>query len=313
MNSKMIKHKFLVSLGLISAPLLSLTVLSSTGCNNKNSTTDDNYLIPEKSFYEKSNYYDSLEGLNGNKLYSELIKIQHNHLSGIKSYRYLKTIYKDAFKDLYYEKDGSLLDIYSENPIGKDPYNYSFNDSGSSAKSEGLGFNREHLVPQSWFKKEKLARQDAHHVWPTDILVSNKRDNYPFGKVTNAIFTSKNGTKIDSYLAEPIDEFKGDIARAHLYFAITHASRYKMHSKGNDVFKFLDNKPLVNKYFDTYTKWAKKDQINLFDIVRNNEIAKHQNGLRNPFSDYPELIDLIINPGNKVFVNKGILKSNIAV
>ncbi len=110
MNSKMIKHKFLVSLGLISTPVLSLTVLSSTGCNNKNSTTDDNYLIPEKSFYEKSNYYDSLEGLNGNKLYSELIKIQHNHLSGIKSYRYLKTIYKDAFKDLYYEKDGSLLD-----------------------------------------------------------------------------------------------------------------------------------------------------------------------------------------------------------
>lgn len=54
MNSKMIKHKFLVSLGLISAPVLSLTVLSSTGCNNKNSTTDDNYLIPEKSFYYKS-------------------------------------------------------------------------------------------------------------------------------------------------------------------------------------------------------------------------------------------------------------------
>ncbi len=78
-------------------------------------------------------------------------------------------------------------------------------------------------MPQSWFKKEKLARQDAHHVWPTDILVNNKRDNYPFGKVTNAIFTSKNGTKIDNYLAEPIDEFKGDIARAHLYFAITHA------------------------------------------------------------------------------------------
>nr|WP_307927421.1 hypothetical protein [Mycoplasmopsis bovis] len=34
------------------------------------------------------------------------------------------------------------------------------------------------------------------------------------------------------------------------------------------------------------------------------KLLSYQNGLRNPFSDYPELIDLIINPGNKVFVNK---------
>ncbi|SBO45424.1 hypothetical protein MBOVJF4428_00458 [Mycoplasmopsis agalactiae] len=105
-NNKIIKHKFLASLGLISAPILSLTVLSSTGCNNKNSTTDNNYLIPEKSFYEKSNYYDSLEGLNGNKLYSELVKIQHKHLSGIKSYKYLKLFIRMLLKTFIMKKMG---------------------------------------------------------------------------------------------------------------------------------------------------------------------------------------------------------------
>lgn len=74
-NNKIIKYKFLVFLGLISMFILLFIVLLFIGCNNKNSIIDNNYLILEKFFYEKSNYYDSLEGLNGNKLYSELVKI----------------------------------------------------------------------------------------------------------------------------------------------------------------------------------------------------------------------------------------------
>ncbi|MCE6061479.1 endonuclease [Mycoplasmopsis agalactiae] len=314
MNNKLAKHKFLNSIGTLSISVFPLTVLSATGCNNKNEAKESNeYMLPEKAFYVQNDYYKALEGLNGVELYKALIASQHKYISGIKPYSYLKNIYKDAFKDLYYENDKSLLDIYSENPKDKDPYNYAFGNFGSSAKTEGMGFNREHLVPQSWFKKEKLARQDAHHVWPTDIFVNNKRDNYPFGTVTDSKFTSKNGTKINNSFAEPINEFKGDIARAYLYFALTHASRVGLHNQGREVFAFTNDKPLVNKYFETYVKWAKDDKISLFDIVRNNEIAKHQGGLRNPFSDYPELIDLLINPGKKVFVNKGILKTDIEI
>ncbi|EIN15001.1 Ribonuclease [Mycoplasmopsis agalactiae 14628] len=314
MNNKLTRHKFLYSIGTLSFSFFLLTVLSAAGCNSKNKAIElDKYKLPEKSFYVQNDYYKALEGLNGVELYKALIANQHKYISGIKPYNYLKNIYKDAFKDLYFENDKSLLDIYSENPKGKDPYNYAFGNFGSSAESEGMGFNREHLVPQSWFKNEKLAKQDAHHVWPTDILVNSKRGDYPFGTVNKSQFTSKNGTKVNSSFAEPINEFKGDIARAYLYFALTHASRIGLHSQGREVFAFSNDRPLVNKYFEAYTKWAKDDKISLFDVVRNNEIAKHQGGLRNPFSDYPELIDLLINPGKKVFINKGILKTDIAI
>jgi len=72
---------------------------------------------------------------------------------------------------------------------------------------------------------------DPYHIWPTDGKVNGMRSNYPHGVVGNATYTSLNGSKLGSNLNsgysagysgtvfEPIDEFKGDIARAYFYFA----------------------------------------------------------------------------------------------
>ncbi|MBZ4218422.1 endonuclease [Mycoplasma tauri] len=277
--------------------------------------TNDKIKLPKGAYYSNegndNKYYQALEGLSGIELYNKLHQIQRANSENIPDYNSLMNTYKDAFKDLYYEKDNSVLDIYSENPSGKDPYTYrSFSRFGSSARNEGQGFNREHIVVQSWFSKSSPMRNDAHHVWPTDIKVNNLRDRLIHSNVPKPSKTSQNGTKIDSNHAEVIDEFKGDVARAYFYFAATYiGTRNWLKKEGAQAFDFSEG-ALKNQYFKVFKQWSDKDKIDAFDIVRNNEIAKHQ-VVRNPFSDYPELIDLILDPQGKVFKNRGVLKINL--
>jgi hypothetical protein len=55
--------------------------------------------------------------------------------------------------DKFYENDGSVLDMYSENPAGVDPYNYSITATQrcGNYSNEGDCYNREHIIPQSVF------------------------------------------------------------------------------------------------------------------------------------------------------------------
>jgi hypothetical protein len=51
-----------------------------------------------------------------------------------------------------YENDNTVLDIYSENPNGTDPYSYNYPSTQcGSYNGEGDCYNREHIVPQSLF------------------------------------------------------------------------------------------------------------------------------------------------------------------
>ncbi|MCT4469690.1 endonuclease [Mycoplasma sp. HS2188] len=285
-----------------------------------------------KFVYEKNNYYSSLNGLRGKELFEELSKIQAEKVAIKNSreiinqgpnkhdYQYaeLYNIYKTAFADNFFEKDQSIIDIYSENPNGKDPYVYSFNNyegrdknnkSGkkiNNTKGEGSVFNREHTVPQSWFNKEPNIRTDAHFVFPSDKKVNADRGNGIYYTVDNGAKISLNGTKTTANYTEPIDAFKGDLARATLYFVLTYPLSWEDGKGSADLFK--NTFPYLNKkYLDTYIDWSKKDGIDGFDIQRNNEIAKYYGGLRNPFSDYPNLASLIFGTGDDVFVDKGIL------
>ncbi|MEA4134538.1 endonuclease [Mycoplasma sp. 2704] len=259
-----------------------------------------------------NNYYAQADGKMGDELYDALLTIQNSHFGGVRSYGALGTFYDqyNAFKDKYFEKDNTLLDIYSENPNGRDPYTFHDFQWGkrSSARDEGEGTNKEHLIPQSWFNKESPMVSDAHHVWPTDIKVNANRGNFPHDNVNDTAKTSRNGGKlgrnsIGETTFEPIDAFKGDIARAYLYFTVTYRNR-NLNQKSNSIFS--NTKPYIkDHYYQTYKNWVSTDSISQFDIDRNNETARYQGGLRNPFIDYPDLIDSL--EGRKPFVNRGIL------
>src|SRR5690606_10833762 len=150
-------------------------------------------------------------------------------------YNSLWTLFTNpAFRDNYYENNGTLLDMYSENPTGTDSYEYSgTSDQCGNYNSEGDCYNREHLVPQSYFEDYQVnpMKNDPFHVVPSDGWVNGQRNNLPFGRVASPTYTSSNGSKkgnninsgysagYSSVVFEPIDEFKGDIARSLFYFA----------------------------------------------------------------------------------------------
>ncbi|VEU76888.1 endonuclease [Mycoplasmopsis columbina] len=288
-----------------------------TSPTNGNTNYQSGSIALDKYLYDASNnYYASLVGKRGEELFKALQRLQAGKTNQIRSYNDLYKVYKIAFIDKELENDGTILDIYSENPNGKDPYNFLPNEyEGTGGHNTGMRlkdgeaetFNREHIVPQSWFNKANPTRNDPHFIWPTDKIVNNRRGNLPHFTVSNPEWTSLNGTKVGGGNAEPIDFFKGDVARAYFYFQATHHNA--LSKGGSQVFESAF--PYFNqRYLNEYMKWAHQDSVDLIEIHRNNAIAQQYDkfdGLRNPFIDYPDLVDLIWGSGDKVFENRGIL------
>ena len=224
-------------------------------------------------------------------------------------YGALWTLYSTQLRDNFtqYDNDGSLFDIYSENPIGPDPFNYTSTaqqDSGQNCV-EGGCYNREHLIPQSYFDKFTLypMRNDAHHVVPSDKVVNAERGNYPFGKVATATYTSLNGSKkgnnLDSgYSAgysgvvfEPLDDFKGDVARSFFYFATRYEDNMDEYfnttaatTACKDMFNGSINIVFSPTFLNILLTWNINDPVSAKEISFNNKIYIHQ-GNRNPYID----------------------------
>ncbi len=255
-------------------------------------------------------YYSTANG-SGYTLKTQLKSIiTENHID--QGYSALMPLYTTtAFRDNNYENDGSLLDIYSERPTSADPYNYtSTSQQCGNYSSEGDCYNREHLVPQSYFDKYLVdpMKNDAFHVVPSDGKVNGDRGNLPFGKVAVANYTSQNGSKRGSntlnefsnyngIVFEPINEFKGDVARAYFYFA----TRYEdwmdnFYSAANattcqakNMFDGSTNKVFSDSFILLLIKWHKEDPVSAKEIAQNNAIYTFQ-GNRNPFIDNPSYV-----------------------
>ncbi|MDQ1806022.1 endonuclease [Chryseobacterium sp. CKR4-1] len=245
-------------------------------------------------------YYDSAVGLTGPSLKTQLKEIistgyvQH-------TYNDLWDAYQSTDKDNFYEMDGTVLDIYSENPAGPDNYNYTFivNQCGSNNGPEGTCYNREHIVPQSLFSENLPMKSDIHFIRPTDYKVNGMRSNYPFGVVDVPTFVSQNGSKLGSSASagytgivfEPNNAFKGDIARMVLYFVTRYEAQLSTFSTGNilggSAFPGLQSWEL-----NQLLAWHAADPVSPEEIARNNASYAYQNN-RNPYIDHPEYVALI--------------------
>ncbi|WP_136666736.1 endonuclease [Flavobacterium sp. H122] len=242
------------------------------------------------------NYYSTATG-NGYQLKTQLHKIISNHKD--LGYGGLWQTYKTADVDDFYEKDNSVLDIYSENPKGKDLYTFKMGSSQCGIySSEGDCYNREHIIPQSVFNSASPMVSDAHFIPPTDGKVNGMRSNYPHGNVASVKWTSENGGKlgtsnVNGYkgtVFEPIDEFKGDIARMYFYFATRYED--KVTHFNYDMFNGNSNQVFTDAFRNMLLQWHKLDPVNEREIKRNNAIQKRQ-GNRNPFIDHPEFVEQI--------------------
>ncbi|KJY88387.1 endonuclease I [Vibrio neptunius] len=252
-----------------------------------------------------SDYYKSAEGKTGYALKTALYNIINNHNS--QGYSAIWNLVKTADIDNYYEKDGTILDIYSEKISGSDSIQFTkVTDQCGQYRKEGDCYNREHSFPKSWFGgKVEPMNSDGHHLYATDGYVNAKRSNWPFGEVGSATYTSSNGSKVGSAVSslgyagtvfEPIDAFKGDLARTYFYMA----TRYE-----NEIANWEGNSDNANAVlngtnttvFEPWVlamlkRWHANDPVDQKEIDRNNAVYNFQ-GNRNPYVDHPEFVNMV--------------------
>ncbi|MDQ0595572.1 endonuclease I/chitodextrinase [Chryseobacterium ginsenosidimutans] len=251
-------------------------------------------------------YYDGTAGLTGAALKTQLKQIITNgHVDH--GYNGLWTGYQTTDRDNIagipgYENDGTILDMYSENPSGTDTYtfNYGTTQCGSSGyTNEGDCYNREHVVPQSLFSENFPMKSDINFIRPTDGKVNGMRSNYPYGKVGTTTYISENGSKLGTSVSpgysgtvfEPIDAFKGDIARMIFYFVTRYETQLSGFSSGN----MLGNSAFPGLQIwelNQLLAWNTLDPVSAAEIARNNASYVYQ-GNRNPYIDHPEYVNQI--------------------
>ena len=234
-----------------------------------------------------SGYYNAADNQGGQALRYALYSIIKNHSS----------LSYSALWDAFYSTDarpdnGKVWDIYSDNPTGNTAYYFTFgSDQCGNYSGEGDCYNREHSVPKSWFNDQAPMYTDLFHLYPTDGWVNNKRGNLPLGEVSNPTWTSTNGSKVgpcstsgySGTVFEPIDAYKGDLARTYLYMTVCYMDKkldyeQSMFTKGS----------LQPWALQMMLRWHEQDPVSQKEIDRNNAVYALQ-GNRNPFIDFPEL------------------------
>ena len=223
-------------------------------------------------------YYSSINNQTGATLKTALRQvITSSHNTGV-SYNGLWTAYKTTDRDYFYEDDGSILDYYSENTTLTDPYIYTWGSNQCGNYSgEGNCYNREHIIPQSLFSQNSPMKNDVHFIRATDGYVNGIRGNLPFGLVGSSNYTSQNGSKRGSSITpgfsgivfEPVDAFKGDIARMFFYFVTRYETQLSNFSSGD----MLGNSayPGLKPWFlQQLLLWHAQDPVSKEEIHRNN-------------------------------------------
>lgn len=187
--------------------------------------------------------------------------------------------------------DGTIWDMYSTTKRY-----FPIND-GSAA-----GMDIEHSLPKSWWGgNENDAYKDLYLLNPADRVANNNKSNYPPGilndsnKVNNNVFFMGKDTQWNDYAFSVIDEYKGDFARAYFYVAtayhdMTWDSKYAAYVTNTSYLTFT---PYL---IEVLLQWHRTDPVSEKEINRLDAISTIQHN-RNPFIEYPELVEYIW--GNK--------------
>jgi len=249
-------------------------------------------------------YYDHATS-TGFTLKTELKRIINNvndpeitvneYIHNPQSYGALWTLYPNSDD----RADGKVWDMYSN-------CDFTFvtdQDNGTGGGSECDKYNREHSFPRSWFGSNTSLPiyTDPFHVIPTDKKVNADRGNLAYGEVDVVSYTSANGSlKGTSSIPgptgtvfEPVDMYKGDIARGYLYLAVRYedeiAAWETNDSDGDSMLDGSNNIVFEQWALDMLYSWHINDPVSQKEIDRNESIYLHQNN-RNPFIDHPEWV-----------------------
>lgn len=196
-----------------------------------------------------------------------------------------------TWQGFYYtdrRSDSTVVDMYSS-VVRKQPDFSAVN-----------GMHIEHSLPKSWWGgHENTAYRDLFHLYPADGTTNTTKSNLPLGEVTGTpsfnngvskIGKNGYGTVYSDYCFEPADEYKGDFARSYLYVSTVYedyAPLWQSPMMNNNSY------PVWKSWArDLLLKWHNADPVSQKEIDRNEAVYAIQ-GNRNPFIDYPALVNYI--------------------
>ena len=176
--------------------------------------------------------------------------------------------------------------------------------------------------------KKNSPGSDIFHIYPTAFGMNSRRGNRPYGEVSQSNYTSGNGSKYGTSVSsvsvensvagtfvegsinmstnvfEPADEYKGDIARSYFGTMVKWAGEWAFNKaeEGRVIFDATidadthygpeNNYGLTPYGLALLLKWHRQDPVSQKEVDRNNAIQLTQ-GNRNPFIDYPYLVEYI--------------------
>ena len=200
--------------------------------------------------------------------------------------------------------DGTIWDMYSNT-------RRYFPTNGGS----GCGVEIEHCLPKSWWgwttkSSEKTdsigyrAYRDLYHLTPADGSANGNKGNYAPGHVQKGDKFDNGSFRMDAaksslygYICfEPAEEYRGDFARAYFYIATAYAD---LHWSADACTNYLDSTSYLlfrPQLLAVLLDWHRADPVSRKEIVRADAVSTIQHN-RNPFIDYPDLVEYIW--GNK--------------
>lgn len=230
------------------------------------------------------NYYSSLKGKKG----AELKTAVHNIIKNATVLKYGSGTGHtwEGFYTTDQLDDGQVVDRYSND------IRY-FGNKGESVN----GMNIEHSFPKSWWGgSENQAYKDLYNLMPSEQKINSAKSNYPMGEVNSASTDNgctKVGTGTNGYkLWEPADKWKGDFARGYMYMATAYQDFTWSGTQALQILQQGDYPTLREWAYTLYIEWAKADGVDQTKVKRNNDVYKIQ-GNRNPFVDFPNLMEYI--------------------
>lgn len=189
------------------------------------------------------------------------------------------------FGQIYLKQDTNgyyIEDVYCHKKF------YASDRVGPGAIPNQDKINCEHTWPQSKFSgmyDKEVQKADLHHLYPSDSKANGIRGNFNFADVAHDngrledddCTISKSGSSVtsggDDYFEPPTDH-KGNVARSLFYFSV----RYKI--------------SIPKAEEEVLRRWNEIDPVDQDEIKKNDIIYSVQKN-RNPFVDYPNLVNLI--------------------
>ena len=274
--------------------------------------------------YAQSTFdYSSIEGTKDSVLkssLSQLIQVQQYLKYGSRSAwnqdeNKLRTW--DGFFQSDRHSDGTIWDMYSTQV-----HYFPADDIGSlSAASLAI----EHSMPKSWWgwsdkvtqsDLSQRAYQDLYHLCPAEHNANTAKSNYGPNEIDSLVTFENDIFKVGYHTGypitrffEPCDDYKGDFARAYFYMATCYENLHwidtavytvksgveVMSPNTSSAYFCMDNtdyKEFQPWLTELLLQWHRSDPVSQKELDRQVAIEKIQ-GNRNPFIDYPELVEYI--------------------